>query len=195
MRRLLHSLTLAAALAACDDQGPARPADIVIAPNLPRVPMGGTEQLSATVVDADGRAIEPYPVTFRSSDASVLTVSPGGLLRSVGPLGSSIISITAADVTAEVEATVVPGPSTLLVTPDMLDLVVGGQEFLSVTVTDENGDVVRDPELVYRTDNPEVAQVSLEGYVTALHQGMAMITVSSGGLIGRVEVHVESHEH
>jgi hypothetical protein len=195
MRRLLHSLTLAAALVACDDQGPAAPADIVIAPNLPRVPMGGTEQLTATVVDADGRAIERYPVTFRSSDAAVLTVSPGGLLRSVGPLGSSIISVTAADVTAEVEATVVPGPSTLLVTPDMLDLVVGGQEFLEVTVTDENGNVVRQPELVYRTDNPEVAQVSLEGYVTALHQGMAMITVSSGGLIGRVEVHVESHEH
>ena len=195
MRRLLQPLILAAALLACDDEGPATPADIVVAPNLPRVPMGRTEQLTATVVDARGRAIERYPVTFRSSDPSVLTVSPGGLLRSVGPLGSSIISVTAAAVIAEVEATVVPGPSTLLVTPMMLDLVVGGQEFLEVTVTDENGEIVGEPELVYRTDNPEVAQVSIDGYVTALHQGFATITVSSGGLSERVEIHVESHEH
>ena len=195
MRRLLHSLALAAALLGCDDEGPATPADIVIAPNLPRVAMGGTAQLTATVVDADGRAIEGYPVTFRSSDVSVLTVSPDGLLHSAGPLGTSIISVTAGDVTAEVEATVVPGPSTLLVIPDMLDLVVGGQEFLSVTVTDENGDIVQQPELVYRTDNPEVAQVSIDGYVTALHEGMAMIGVSSAGLSAEVEIHVVPHEH
>ncbi len=58
MRRLLGSLALAAALLGCDDEGPATPADIVVAPNLPRVPMGRTEQLTATVVDARGRAIE-----------------------------------------------------------------------------------------------------------------------------------------
>ena len=195
MRRLLRSLALAAALLGCDDQGPAKPADIVIAPNLPRVPLGATEQLTATVADADGRAIEGYPVPFRSSDVSVLTVSPAGLLRSAGPLGTSIISVTAGDVTAEVEATVVPGPSTLLVTPDMLDLVIGGQEFLSVTVTDENGDIVPQPELVYRTDNPDVAQVSTDGYVTALHEGFAIISVSSAGLSDEVEIHVVPHEH
>ncbi len=195
MRRLLRSLALAAALLGCDDQGPATPADIVVAPNLPRVPMGRTEQLTATVVDARGRAIERYPVTFRSSDVSVLTVSPAGLLRSAGPLGTSIISVTAGDVTAEVEATVVPGPSTLLVIPDMLDLVVGGQEFLTVTVTDETGDIVQQPELVYRTDHPEVAQVSIDGYVTALHEGVAIISVSSAGLSAEVEIHVVPHEH
>ena len=126
---------------------------------------------------------------------SVLTVSPAGLLRSAGPLGTSIISVTAGDVTAEVEATVVPGPSTLLVTPDMLDLVIGGQEFLSVTVTDENGDIVPQPELVYRTDNPDVAQVSTDGYVTALHEGFAIISVNSAGLSDEVEIHVVPHEH
>ena len=78
---------------------------------------------------ADGRAIEGYPVAFRSSDVSVLTVSPAGLLRSAGPLGTSIISVTAGDVTAEVEATVVPGPSTLLVTPEDAErLALAGAE-------------------------------------------------------------------
>ena len=195
MRHLFGPLALAAALLACGDEGPATPADIVIAPNLPRVPLGDTEQLTATVVDADGRAIEGYPVTFRSSDVSVLTVSRNGLLTSVGPLGTSIVSVAAGDVTAEVEATVVLGPSMLVVTPDMLDMVTGGQEFVSVTVTDGNGDVVRSPELLFRTEDPAVAQVSIEGYVTALHAGSTIVSVSSGGLSDEVAVHVELHEH
>ena len=195
MRRLLGPLALAAALVACGDEGPPAPADIVIVPSLPRVPMGGTEQLTATVVDAGGLAIEGYPVTFRSSDVSVLTVSQSGLLTSVGPLGTSIISVAAGDVTAEIEATVVLGPSMLVVTPDVLEMVTSEQVFLTITVTDENGEIVQSPELLFRTDNPEVAEVSPDGYVTALQEGFTTVTVSSGGLRDHVEVSVVAHEH
>lgn len=190
MRHLLCSLVLAAALPACGDEGPPAPADIVVVPNLPRVPMGDRLQLTATVVDADGRAIEGHPVTFRSSDLSVLTVSQSGLLTSVGPLGSSIVTVEAGDVTAEVEATVVLGPSTLVVSPDVLDLVTGERVLLTITVTDENGEVVREPEVLFRTDNPEVAQVSLDGHVTAVGPGGTDITVTSGGLVHHVLVGV-----
>jgi len=192
MRRLLYPLVLAAALSACGDEGPATPADIVIAPNLPRVPMGDTEQLTATVVDADGQAIEGYPVTFRSSDASVLTVSQGGLLTSVGPLGASIISVAAGNVAAEVEARVVPGPSTLIVSPLVLELVTGDRVPLTITVTDENGDLVSTPELLFRTNNSEVAQVSADGFVTGMEQGFTTVTVSSGGLRRQIDVWVDS---
>lgn len=191
MRCLGRTLILVAALVACNE-GPAIPADIVIAPNLPRVPMGGAEQLTATVVDEDGRAIEHYPVSFHSGDHSVLTVSPSGLLTSVGPLGSSIIRVNAGDVVAEVEATVVPGPSTLIVSPAVIEMVTGDVVQLTITVTDENGDLVTDPELVFRTDRPEVAQVNTAGFVVALDQGFATVAVSSGGLRQQIEVSVDS---
>ena len=125
MRCIGRTLILVVALAACDE-GPATPADIVIAPNLPRVPMGDSKQVSATVVDADGRAIEGYPVTFRSSDVAVITVSherATDFRRGRSALPSSVSA--AGELTAEVEATVVLGPSTLMVTPDLLELVVG----------------------------------------------------------------------
>ena len=191
MRCIGRTLILVVALAACDE-GPATPADIVIAPNLPRVPMGDSKQVSATVVDADGRAIEGYPVTFRSSDVAVITVSHGGLLTSVGPLGTSIISAAAGELTAEVEATVVLGPSTLMVTPDLLELVVGDRVSLTITVTDENGDIVSDPELFFQTDRPQVAHVSQDGFVTAQGSGFAIVAVTSGGLRRDISVAVSS---
>lgn len=188
MRRLLQPLILAAALLACDDEGPATPADIVVAPNVPRVPAGDTEQLTATVVDAGGRAIEGYPVTFHSSDVSVLTVSRTGLLRSVGPLGTSIITVEAGGVAAEVEATVVLGPSTLVVTPERLEMLVGEQMPLTITVTDEDGNVVESPELLFRTPDPEVAQVSADRQVMGLGQGFTEITITCRGLLARISV-------
>ena len=192
MRFRFRSLLLAAALGACGDEGPATPADIVIAPNLPRVPMGDSRQLTTTVVDAGGRAIEGYPVTFSSSDVSILTVSRGGLLTSVGPLGTSIIRAAAGDVAAEIEAAVVLGPSTVIVSPERLELVVGDRVPLTITVTDENGDLVPEPELLFQTDWPQVAHVGADGLVTALSPGGAIIVVLSNGLRGSVEVSVNS---
>jgi hypothetical protein len=192
LRTLLCHLVLAGALWACHDEGPATPAHIVVTPNLPRVRVGDAQQLTVTVVDADGRAIEGQPVTFRSSDVSVLTVGQSGLLTSIGPLGSSIIHVASGAVRAEVEATVVLGPSTLVVTPDVLDLVTGDRVPLTITVTDENGDVIPTPEIFFETDNPRVAQVSLDGHVTAGEPGGTDIAVRSGGLIRHVLVAVSS---
>jgi hypothetical protein len=154
--------------------------------------VGDAQQLTVTVVDADGRAIEGQPVTFQSSDVSVLTVGQSGLLTSIGPLGSSIIHVASGAVRAEVEATVVLGPSTLVVTPDVLDLVTGDRVPLTITVTDENGDVIPTPEIFFETDNPRVAQVSLDGHVTAGEPGGTDIAVRSGGLIRHVLVAVSS---
>ncbi len=190
MRHIFLPLALGAALMACGDEGPPAPADIVIAPNLPRVAMGDSEQLSATVVDANGQSIEGYPVTFSSSDEAVITVSHGGLLTSVGPLGTSIITAAAAAVTADVEATVVPGPSTILVSPEMLELEVGDRAPFTITVTDENGDIVPDPELVFHTDWPQIAHVDIEGFVTAVGPGFVGIVITSGGLRRTIEVTV-----
>ncbi len=173
-------VVVAAAVLGCDDAGPRTPAHIVIAPNLPRVPMEGTTQLTATVVDADGRAIDGEPVDFQSSDLSVLTVSASGLLTSVGPLGTSIVSAASGDVSAEVEARVVMGPSTLYVSPTSLELAPGEFAQLSYTVTDEAGDPNFDAEVLFRTGDPSVADVTQSGFVTGDEPGAATITVSSG---------------
>ena len=187
----LPLLLAPAVLLACGaDAGPRTPADIVVAPNLPRVPMGGTSQLTATVVDADGRAIAGEPVTFESSDPAILTVGESGLLTSVGPLGTSIISAASGSVTTEVEAKVVLGPSGIFVTPSSLALHPGDDASLAVTVTDESGDSIPDAEVLWQTSDAAVVVITNYGGVTAGEPGTATITASSGELSREVPVTV-----
>jgi hypothetical protein len=75
--------------------------------NAPRIPAGDTRQLTATVVDDDGRAIPGEPMAFESSEPAVVTVSDAGLLTSVGPLGTATITAASGDLNAEIEAEVV----------------------------------------------------------------------------------------
>lgn len=118
-------LALVVLFACGDELGPPVPATIVVTPEAPRVLTGGTVQLTAVVVDAAGGEIDGHPVTFRSSDPTVLTVEGDGLFTSPGPLGSSTITASSGDISAEVEAVVVLPPSALVVRPASLELDTG----------------------------------------------------------------------
>jgi uncharacterized protein YjdB len=181
MGRLRSLIILAPALlAACDDQGPHTPAAIVITPNMPRVPMGGTRQLTVAVVDADGRAIEGEPVTLESDEPDVVTVSDAGLLTSGGSLDTVTITAASGDLATAIEAEVVPPPSSLVVIPRSLRLAAGEVVQLYIVVTDEHGDSIPDPGLVLQTDDAAVASVSVHGEVRAVRSGLTTVYVTSG---------------
>jgi uncharacterized protein YjdB len=154
--------------------------------------MGGTQQLTATVVDADGRALAGDPVTFESSDPAVLTVGETGLLTSVGPLGSAIISAASGSLTAELEAKVVLGSSAIFVAPASLALHPGEDASLDVTVTDERGDSIPGADVLWQTSDAAVVTVNAFGSVTAGELGTATITASSGELSREVPVTVSA---
>ena len=152
--------------------------------------MGETLQLTATVVDADGRAIEGEPVTFGTSDASILTVTVDGRLTSVGPLGSAMIAAGSGSIIAQVEARVVLGPSAIFVAPASLALHPGETATLSVTVTDVVGDSIPNAQVLWQTSDAAVVGVTGFGDVTAGEPGTATITLSSGELSRAVPVTV-----
>jgi uncharacterized protein YjdB len=189
MGRLRSLILLAPALlAACGDQGPHVPAAIVVTPTVPRVPLGGTLQLNAAVVDADGRAIEDEPITFLSAEPEVVTVSDGGLLTSVGSLDTVTITATGGGLTTELDALVVAPPSSLTVAPRSLTLAAGTGAQIYIIVTDEQGDSIPDPDLVLETDNAAVAWVGVDGGVQAWRSGLATLFITSGEQ--RVDVHL-----
>jgi pimeloyl-ACP methyl ester carboxylesterase len=73
----------------CGDGGggteptPATVASVEVAPSSGSVQVGGTLQLTAIARDAAGGVLTGRTVTWSSSDSSVLTVSPGGLVTGV----------------------------------------------------------------------------------------------------------------
>jgi uncharacterized protein YjdB len=151
--------------------------------------MGGTAQLTATVVDAHGRAIDGEPLTFQSSDPAILTVGEAGLLTSVGPLGSTTITAASGSASAEVEAKVVIGPSTLYITPASVTLQPGDTISFSVTVTDAAGDSIPNAEVLWHTSDPAVIGIGSYGW-TAGEPGSATLTATSGELSRVVPVTV-----
>jgi hypothetical protein len=189
MGRLRALIALAPALlAGCSDQGPEAPAAIVVTPTVPRVPMGGTLQLNASVVNAEGRALEDQRVSFASAEPEVLAVGDDGLLTSVASLDTVTITATSGDLEAEVEALVVPPPSALVVVPRSLTLAAGGNAQLYIVVTDEQGDSIPDPDLVLESEVPAVAWAGADGGLRAGRSGVTTIWVTSGD--HTLDVHV-----
>lgn len=178
----LHSLIVVAAavLAACGDQGPGAPAALVVTPTVPRVPMGGTLQLTAAVVNAEGRALEDEPVRFESAEPEVLTVDDDGLLTSVASIDTVTITATSGDFETAVQAIVVAPPSSFVVHPRSLKLAAGDFAQLYIVVTDEHGDSIPDPDLVLYSDTPDVAYLTTGGFVIAQRSGAAMLFITSG---------------
>ena len=189
MGRLRALIVLAPALlAGCGDQGPEAAAAIVVTPTVPRVPMGGTLQLVAAVVNAEGRALEDERVSFTSAEPEVLTVDDVGLLTSVASLDTVTITATSGDLEAEVQALVVPPPSDLVVVPRSLTLAAGENAQLYIVLTDEHGDSIPDADLVFESEMPSVAWVGADGMVWTSRSGVTTLWITGGDR--RLDVHV-----
>lgn len=187
----------AAVLFGCgDDLGPRVPAAIAVTPGAPDVPIDGTLQLEAAVVDASGRAIDGHTVGFRSGDTTILTVDGAGLLTSTGNLGTSLITVESGDLAATVEAEVVLPPSALVVRPTSLELDTDELADIRYFVTEANGKPLPAAEISFRSSDPALVRVELsEGsgqvvWVTGLVPGSATVTLTSGELTAEVPVTV-----
>jgi uncharacterized protein YjdB len=104
--------------------------------------VGATHQLTALVRDARGQPYPDAPVTWATSDASVATVSPTGLVTATGS-GTASITATSGGVSATTVVTVQidAGPATITsVTPAVL--VEGQQATISGTGFQPTGTTV-----------------------------------------------------
>jgi len=87
--------------------------------------VGESEQLTATLTAADGRVLSNRVVTWSSTDATIASISPTGVLAALKP-GSATISASAGGKTSSVVITVTLAPvATVTVTPATASLVVG----------------------------------------------------------------------
>ena len=86
----VHALSLSATVPVTVSAVPRR---LLLSPNPGVLPQLGTLQLLALLFDKAGTAIPGSPVTYVSSDTTVLRIASNGLATSVGPAGQ--VSVTA----------------------------------------------------------------------------------------------------
>jgi glucose/arabinose dehydrogenase len=137
MNRMLPAVLpmLVASIAGCGGDGsnvpgpsPVAPvASVTVTAPATTVPVGGTVQLTATAKDANGTVLEGRAFEWATSDASVASVSPTGLVTALAE-GPVEIRVTAEGIAGNLGLTVMPaGP----VGPVSLGLqeVVSGLDF------------------------------------------------------------------
>jgi uncharacterized protein YjdB len=191
----LWSCLVLAGMTGCggsEPQAPRRvPASIAIAPEAPTVPQLLTRQLTATVADAVGHPIDGETVTFSSSDPAIVTVSPTGLLTSVGPLGSAVITAADGELTGTVTATVTQRPVQVVVTPDPIVLNRSLSVALAAAVLDGHQDTIPGIPLTFTSSAIAVVTVDVLGVVQSQGPlGTASIRVTGAGIFLDVPVTV-----
>jgi alpha-tubulin suppressor-like RCC1 family protein/uncharacterized protein YjdB len=163
---------------------------VVIAPPTASLQVGGRAQLSAAARDAHDRPIQGRRIEWRSSDVTVATVSPDGVVTAARVGQASITAlIESRSASASVTVGAVP-VATLSVRPVSLTLVVGKTAQLTSMLRDARGGVLRGRDLQWASSNAAVATVGPTGTVTAAGPGSASISATSEGVTASATITV-----
>ena len=154
--------------------------------------VGDSEQLTATLTDSQGGILSNRVVTWATSDATIASVTSGGLVAAINP-GTTAVSASAGGVTSSITVIVTPVPvAAVAVTLSSQAVQVGQTSQASAAITDAVGHVLTGRAVTWSSDNNSIASVSTSGVVTALAPGTAQITAASEGKIGSATITVSA---
>jgi len=120
-------------------EAPAIPAALVPQPSNVTIPQNGSRRLTATVLDARGDTMRGVALTFSTTATALIAVSSGGILTSLGPVGSGQVVVSAADLSVNVPVTVTAVSTSIEVSPNPAIVRQNKSVQLTVTVRDAVG--------------------------------------------------------
>ena len=163
-------------------------ANVQISPSSDSITVGQTTQLSAVARDSAGSLLGDRVATWSSSAQGVATVSSTGVVLGIAP-GVATIGASSAGRSSTASIAVRPRPvGSVIVSPSQSALTVGQTVRLVVQITDANGTLLSGRPVTYRSSNVQIAQVSIDGTVTANSPGVSTMTVTSEGQAGTATV-------
>ena len=155
---------------------------VAITPQTPSLGTGASVQLAATLRDAAGAVLTNRQVTWNSTDATVASVSTGGMVSAL-VAGTTSIQATSEGVTASMPLTVTQSSSgsvaSVAVSLAAPSINVGSATQATATLRDAAGNVLTGRTVTWSSSNTGVATVSSSGVVSAVATGTAQITATS----------------
>ena len=158
-----------------------KPATIIIRPSNDLVfeSLGETRQLSATVLDLEGRILQGTQVMWSSSNPAIVAVDSLGVITSTGR-GGAVITAKAGSASASKFVSVSRGLIGLILSDRPITLRLGETYRLSPKVVDSDGNELPPRITGYSSSTPAVATVDSVGMITATGYGLATINVGAG---------------
>ncbi len=177
---------------------PAPPASVRVVPDTVSVEVGQKWSLTAQLLDAEGRfTTTSSTVVWTSSDTTIATVFPNGLVSAVGA-GTTTVNATLAGKTGRATVRVyhVLPVGSVALAPDTATTTTGGTQYFTVVVNDTAGHRVLSRPVTWSTSNAALAVVSnqsiYDGSVAALAPGVVTVIASSGGKQGTATLRINT---
>ena len=146
-----------------------------------------TVQLDAVTRDAGGLFLTGRTVTWTSTDTSIASVSPAGLVRSRRAGTARIVASSGTGVDTTL-ITITRPAVTLRLTPTFATVWIGRTQALALEVRDSANVLLTDRDVQWTSSNPAAVAVSSTGVVSGVGEGMAVITARVEGLEAQVTV-------
>jgi uncharacterized repeat protein (TIGR01451 family) len=195
--RRLATLVLLLALVSCRrtpaNMGPedAVPTTVAVSPvSQTFTSIGESRTFSATVLDQTGNPVASAAVSWETTDATVIIISPAGVTTSVGTGTASVVA-RSGTISGSADAIVSQLASTLVLsTPTLTLRGVGDSAQVGVEITDLNGNPVALPNVTWATSDSTIATVGGDGTVTAVAVGTTTVFAMSGQVADTATVSV-----
>jgi uncharacterized protein YjdB len=154
--------------------------------------LGATTRATVRVLDETGNPLPDPVVAWSSTDPSIVSVDPYGVVTAVRP-GSAQISVSVDDLVAYVSASVVQVPSSITLHSTEGTLGGPGDTLRVVAVVqDRLGATVAGATLAWSVADPTVATVDRDGRLTGVSTGATSVVVASGPATATFTVTVTS---
>jgi Big-like domain-containing protein/putative Ig domain-containing protein/galactose oxidase-like protein/Kelch motif protein len=159
---------------------------IAVAPNMPSVPLGVTQQFTATGTFSDTSTADlTSSVTWTSSTPAVATVNVSSGLANVLTAGSTVITATSGSVSGSTTLTVTPAALvSIAITPNPLTIGAGSSQQMTATGTYSDGSTQNVTAAANWTSSaPSVATIGPStGLATGVSAGTATISATIGSI-------------
>jgi hypothetical protein len=164
-------------------------AAIEVNPQSPSIPIGGSQQFTATGLYTDGSSANiTTSVTWASSSATVATI--GNTSGSIGlatsaSSGTTIISATSGSIAGSTSLAVQDQLVAISVFPPIATIVPGANQQYSATGTYASG-LINDVtgSVLWSSSSPAVATITASGLAMSATTGQTVISASLGSTVG-----------
>ncbi|WOX55518.1 DUF3344 domain-containing protein [Methanoculleus palmolei] len=164
---------------------------IEVSPAMTNLAVGGTQQFTATAKDQDGIEISGISFDWLSSNETVGTVNETGYFTALAA-GTTTVTAAAEGVngSAMVTTGATPALTTIEVSPETVNLAIGGTRQFNATAKDSAGSEISGVSFDWLSSNETVGTVNETGYFTALAAGTTTVTAAAEGVTGTAQVTV-----
>jgi len=159
------------------------------------VSLGDAQAIGVEILDALGSVVTSEATlaldstVWSSTDTQVITVDQSGSVTAVGP-GQAEVIAQWGTIQSTLTATVSQEATSLSISPTTLSFsATGDTARLVVSATDAGGSAIDQPTVAWTSSDDSVVSV-VDGLVTSVANGTAMITASSGSASAEAEAMV-----